>query len=75
MDLVLMFDNACKFNEPDSPIYRDALTLMRVCMGKRAALLATASPEEQEDRIPDVQAAVQDIMTGILTHVSHHRFS
>jgi protein polybromo-1 len=22
-----MFDNACKFNEPDSQIYKDALTL------------------------------------------------
>lgn len=26
-DFVLMFDNACKFNEPDSQIYKDALTL------------------------------------------------
>ncbi len=26
-DFVLMFENACKFNEPDSQIYKDALTL------------------------------------------------
>ena len=26
-DFTLMFDNACKFNEPDSQIYKDALTL------------------------------------------------
>jgi protein polybromo-1 len=26
-DFALMFDNACKFNEPDSQIYKDALTL------------------------------------------------
>ena len=26
-DFGLMFDNACKFNEPDSQIYKDALTL------------------------------------------------
>ena len=26
-DFVLLFDNACKYNEPDSLIYKDALTL------------------------------------------------
>ena len=26
-DCVLLFDNACKYNEPDSLIYKDALTL------------------------------------------------
>ena len=26
-DFALMFDNACKFNEPDSQNYKDALTL------------------------------------------------
>jgi len=29
-DFVLMFDNACKFNEPNSQIYTDALTLSRL---------------------------------------------
>ena len=27
---MLMFENACKFNEPDSQIYKDALTLQNV---------------------------------------------
>nr|XP_027207954.1 protein polybromo-1-like [Penaeus vannamei] len=28
-DFTLMFQNACRYNEPDSQIYRDALTLQR----------------------------------------------
>ncbi|TPP39754.1 Protein polybromo-1 [Fasciola gigantica] len=38
-DLFLMFDNACRFNEPESQIYSDSLILHRVCLAKRAMLL------------------------------------
>ncbi|CAH8519270.1 unnamed protein product [Dicrocoelium dendriticum] len=40
-DLSLMFDNACRFNEPNSQIYTDALTLHRVSLAKRAMILNT----------------------------------
>lgn len=37
-DFVLMFDNACKYNEPDSQIYKDALDLQRVCLQTKQLL-------------------------------------
>lgn len=32
VDMTLMFQNACRYNEPDSQIYRDALSLQRVAL-------------------------------------------
>lgn len=37
-DFILMFDNACKYNEPDSQIYKDALILQRVCLQTKQKL-------------------------------------
>lgn len=37
-DFVLMFDNACKYNEPDSLIYKDALVLQRICLQTKQML-------------------------------------
>ena len=37
-DFILMFDNACKYNEPDSQIYKDALVLHRVCLQTKQLL-------------------------------------
>ncbi|KOB70871.1 Protein polybromo-1 [Operophtera brumata] len=37
-DFILMFDNACKYNEPDSQIYKDALILHRVCLQTKQML-------------------------------------
>uniref|UniRef100_A0A671SC50 Protein polybromo-1 n=1 Tax=Sinocyclocheilus anshuiensis TaxID=1608454 RepID=A0A671SC50_9TELE len=42
-DLILMFNNACTYNEPESLIYRDALLL------HRAFLEARRQMEEEED--------------------------
>ena len=58
-DLMLMFDNACKFNEPDSQIYKDALMLQntvgRVCK-------ALAEEDLDDSCVPNVIEAVQDIL-------------
>ena len=59
-DFILMFDNACKYNEPDSQIYKDALTLKSLAH-KTCRKLA----EEDENAAPDVHAAVQEILTSI----------
>lgn len=37
-DFLLMFDNACKYNEPDSQIYKDALELQRICLQTKHTL-------------------------------------
>lgn len=31
-DFMLMFENACKYNEPDSQIYKDAMLLKQICI-------------------------------------------
>ncbi|ENN78044.1 hypothetical protein HUJ04_006145 [Dendroctonus ponderosae] len=67
-DLSLMLDNACKFNEPDSQIYKDALVLQRVVSQKRLQLKELA-----DDEAPDVAEAVQDILLTLFTTVYNHQ--
>lgn len=37
-DFMLMFENACKYNEPDSQIYKDSLLLQQVCLQTKQSL-------------------------------------
>ncbi|EEB13504.1 predicted protein [Pediculus humanus corporis] len=66
-DLILMLDNACKFNEPDSQIYKDALQLQRVVLQTKLQL------REDENLVPDVKAAVQELLTSLFTSVYNHQ--
>ncbi|KAG5885887.1 hypothetical protein JTB14_019148 [Gonioctena quinquepunctata] len=66
-DLVLMFDNACKYNEPDSQIYKDALVLQRFCFQTKMQL------KEDDDTVPDFHAAVQDIFLNLFTNVYNYQ--
>ncbi|XP_025829015.1 protein polybromo-1 isoform X3 [Agrilus planipennis] len=66
-DFNLMFDNACKYNEPDSQIYKDALLLQRVCLQTKNHL------KEEDDAVPDVPAAVQDLLLNLFTTVYNHQ--
>ena len=66
-DLMLMFDNAYKFNEPDSQVYKDALILQRLAMQTKLSLA------EDDDGIPDVRAAVREILLSIFTSVYNHQ--
>lgn len=66
-DFVLMFDNACKFNEPDSQIYKDALVLQRVCLQTKLQL------KEDDDTVPDVSSAIQDLLLNLFTTVYNHQ--
>ncbi|XP_052070858.1 protein polybromo-1-like isoform X2 [Mytilus californianus] len=59
-DFVQMFDNASKYNEPDSLIYKDALTLQRVCLEKKMELT-----EEGSCEIPDVRHIIQELTTNL----------
>ncbi|XP_071082321.1 protein polybromo-1-like isoform X6 [Haliotis cracherodii] len=59
-DFVQMFDNACKYNEPDSLIYKDALTLQRICLEKKVELTSDGMND-----VPDVRAVVQELMTNL----------
>ncbi|XP_047035954.1 protein polybromo-1 isoform X4 [Helicoverpa zea] len=66
-DFILMFDNACKYNEPDSQIYKDALILHRVCLQTKQML------REDDDAVPDVPAAVQELLLNLFTSVYNHQ--
>ena len=59
---MLMFDNACKYNEPDSQIYKDALTLQNVVVRTAKTL---AEEDMDESAVPKVIEAVQEILTHI----------
>jgi len=66
-DLMLMFDNACKFNEPDSQIYKDALILQRLVLQTKLSLAS------DDDGFPDVPGAVKEILISIFTSVYNHQ--
>ncbi|KAI5645637.1 bromodomain-containing protein [Phthorimaea operculella] len=66
-DFILMFDNACKYNEPDSQIYKDALILQRVCLQTKQML------REDDETIPDVPSLVQELLLNLFTTVYNHQ--
>ncbi|XP_076380788.1 protein polybromo isoform X5 [Megalopta genalis] len=66
-DFILMFDNACKYNEPDSQIYKDALILQRLVLQTKLQL------SEDEESVPDVSAAIQEILATIFTALYNHQ--
>ncbi|XP_065348205.1 protein polybromo-1 isoform X6 [Cloeon dipterum] len=66
-DFVLMFDNAFKYNEPDSQIYKDALMLQRVALQTKLQL------REDEESLPDVPLAVQELLTSLFTATYNHQ--
>ncbi|XP_046833139.1 protein polybromo-1 isoform X2 [Vespa velutina] len=66
-DFILMFDNACKYNEPDSQIYKDALILQRLVLQTKLQL------SEDDESVPDVSAAIQEILATIFTALYNHQ--
>ncbi|VDO93281.1 unnamed protein product [Soboliphyme baturini] len=68
-DFALMFDNACKYNDPDSRIYKDALTLQRVLLQKKSEL----QENELLGKVIDVQSAVQELLARIFITVYNHQ--
>ncbi|KFB53399.1 AGAP001099-PA-like protein [Anopheles sinensis] len=59
-DFMLMFENACKYNEPDSQIYKDALCLQQL-------LIQTKQSLRNEETVPNVQQAVQELLLSLFT--------
>ena len=67
-DLMLSFGNACQFNEPDSQIYKDALTLQHFALKNKLELIELAT----EGGIPDVKTLVHDLLINLFTSVYGH---
>ena len=66
-EFVLMFDNACKYNEPDSQIYKDALTLANLAH-KTCRVL-----QDDDNSVPDVNVAVSEILNHIFISMYNHQ--
>lgn len=67
-DFILMLDNACKYNEPDSQIYKDALTLQQVALQTKIDLT-----DDSGTGVPDVKAIVQELLTNLFISVYNHQ--
>uniref|UniRef100_A0AAQ4NYX8 Protein polybromo-1 n=1 Tax=Gasterosteus aculeatus aculeatus TaxID=481459 RepID=A0AAQ4NYX8_GASAC len=67
-DLVLMFNNACTYNEPESLIYRDALMLHRVLLETRRDL-----DGGDDAHVPDVPRLIQELIRSLFVSVLGHQ--
>ncbi|KAK3750182.1 hypothetical protein QZH41_015411 [Actinostola sp. cb2023] len=65
-DFHLMFDNACRYNEPDSQVYKDALSLLRSLLRKKAELVG------DENKIPHVPFLLQKILNTLYDSTLQH---
>uniref|UniRef100_H2ZED9 Polybromo 1 n=1 Tax=Ciona savignyi TaxID=51511 RepID=H2ZED9_CIOSA len=65
-DLLLMFENACIYNEPGSVIYKDALLLQKVAVETFHKLEA---PEE----VPRSQQLVHEILMNLFMSLMNHQ--
>ncbi|VDO44417.1 unnamed protein product [Onchocerca flexuosa] len=68
-DFNLMFDNACRYNEPESMIYKDALSLQKLILLKKRDLC-----KDNASAI-NVQSEVQALLASILISVNNHQDS
>ncbi|ALC47662.1 polybromo [Drosophila busckii] len=66
-DVLLMLENACKYNEPDSQIYKDALVLQQLTLQLKQQL------RTERDALPDVPLAVQELFVSIFTSLYNHQ--
>ncbi|XP_053083062.1 protein polybromo-1 isoform X2 [Pangasianodon hypophthalmus] len=67
-DLVLMFNNACTYNEPESLIYKDALVLHKVLLETRRDLEGG-----DDSNVPDVPRLIQDLIRSLFVSVLGHQ--
>ncbi|XP_058823523.1 protein polybromo-1 isoform X2 [Topomyia yanbarensis] len=65
-DFMLMFENACKYNEPDSQIYKDALCLQQLVIQTKQAL-------RSDETVPDVPQAVQELLLSLFTNLYNYQ--
>lgn len=66
-DFLLMLENACKYNEPDSQIYKDALVLQQLVIQMKQTL------REGDETFPDVPLAVQELLLSLFSSMYNHQ--
>lgn len=69
-DMLLLFNNACQYNDPDSQIYKDALTLLRELLKKKKEILS-----EESQFTPNVPSLVQSLLNLLYANVMNNKVS
>ncbi|XP_051874243.1 protein polybromo-1 isoform X8 [Pristis pectinata] len=67
-EFVLMFNNACTYNEPESLIYKDALVLHKVLLETKKEL-----DGEDDAHIPNVKLLIQELIHNLFVSVLSHQ--
>ena len=70
-DFAQCFENACLYNEPGSPIYKDALLLQKLVFFKRIEI--DTSLNDDVYTVCDVGAAIQEILVNIFEATFNHQ--
>ena len=72
-DLRLVFENACKYNEPESVIYADAVIFLREIVKMREQLFDEKNKNEKEPMAISVQKEVKQILRQLLNSLFEHK--
>ncbi|XP_048403262.1 protein polybromo-1 isoform X6 [Stegostoma tigrinum] len=67
-EFVLMFNNACTYNEPESLIYKDALVLHKVLLEAKKEL-----DGDDDAHIPNVKLLIQELIHNLFVSVLSHQ--
>ena len=69
-DMLLLFNNACQYNDPDSQVYKDALTLLRELLKKKKEILS-----DESQFTPNVPSLVQSLLNLLYANVMNNKVS
>uniref|UniRef100_A0A8C5WLC8 Protein polybromo-1 n=1 Tax=Leptobrachium leishanense TaxID=445787 RepID=A0A8C5WLC8_9ANUR len=67
-DFVIMFNNACTYNEPESLIYKDALVLHKVLLETRRDIEG-----DEDSHVPNVTLLIQELIHNLFVSVMSHQ--
>ncbi|XP_074862099.1 protein polybromo-1 isoform X10 [Carettochelys insculpta] len=67
-DFVMMFNNACTYNEPESLIYKDALVLQKVLLETRRDIEG-----DEDSHVPNVTLLIQELIHNLFVSVMSHQ--
>ncbi|XP_075177852.1 LOW QUALITY PROTEIN: protein polybromo-1 [Anomaloglossus baeobatrachus] len=67
-DFVVMFNNACTYNEPESLIYKDALVLHKVLLETRRDIEG-----DEDSHVPNVTLLIQELIHNLFVSMMSHQ--
>ncbi|XP_069499275.1 protein polybromo-1 isoform X3 [Ambystoma mexicanum] len=67
-DFLMMFNNACTYNEPESLIYKDALVLHKILLETRRDIEG-----DEDSHVPNVTLLIQELIHNLFVSVMSHQ--